>query len=125
MLRAAIDQVIAFAPSSIVIALAHVVALAWALLRRGGMTPVLVLNVAMAAAILAYNGQSICRAVGNEDWGLVALAAFALANLLCSGAALFGVRVPRLVVWSGFGVDLVLSLLLVAFMFLFKINRLI
>ncbi|MDI1343787.1 MAG: hypothetical protein PSV22_06775 [Pseudolabrys sp.] len=125
MLRAMIDQVIAFAPSSIVIALAHVGALAWALLRRGGMTPVLVLNVAMAAGILAYNGQGIGRAVSNEDWGLLALIAFALANLLCSGAALFGMRVPRQVLWVGFGVDLALSVLLVAFMFLFKINRLI
>ena len=125
MLRAMIDQVIAFAPSSIVIALAHVGALAWAMLRRDGMTPVLVLNVAMAAGILAYNGQGIGRAFGNEDWGLLALVAFALANLLCSGAALFGARVPRLAIWSGFGADFALSVLLVAFMFLFKINRLI
>jgi hypothetical protein len=125
MLRTAIDQVMASASGPTVIALAHVGALAWAVLRRGGMTPVLVLNVAMAAGILAYNGQGIGRAVDNEDWGLLALVAFALANLLCSGAALFGVRVPRLVVWTGFGADLVLSLLLVAFMFLFKIDRLI
>jgi hypothetical protein len=125
MLRTAIDQVMAYAPSSIVIALAHGAALVWALLRRDGMTPVLVLNVAMAAGILAYNAQGIGRAVGNEDWGLLALIAFALANFLCSGAALCGVRMPRLVLWGGFGVDLALSVLLVAFMFLFKINRLI
>lgn len=78
----------------------------------------------MAAGILAYNGQGIGRAAGNGDWLLLALVAFALANLLCSGAALVGVRVPRLVLWTGFGADLVLSVLLVAFMLLFKTNRL-
>ncbi len=124
MFRHLIDRIIEFPPSAVILVLMHGAALAWAL-RRNDMRPALVLNVTMAAAILAYNAQAVVNAFGQEDWGLLALNVFALANLICSGAALFGARIPPLALWSGFAVGFALSLLLLAFLFLFKINRLI
>lgn len=119
-----IDGIIEFQPSSIIIVVAHCVALAWAL-RRSDVRPVLVLNGAMAAVILAYNAEKIGTVFANEDWGIVALSAFALTSLICCGAALFGAGVPRPIIWSFFGIDFTLSLLLLAFMLLFRIDRLI
>lgn len=123
MFRHLIDRIIEFPPSAVILALMHGVALAWAL-RRNDMRPVHILNVAMAAAILLYNTRAISGAFGYDDW-LFALIAIALINLICSGAALAGVRVPRAIIWIGFGIVFALSVLLVAFTFLFKFDRLI
>jgi hypothetical protein len=124
MFRNMIDRIIEFQPSTIVLVLVHGAALVWAL-RRSDMRPVLVLNVVLAATIIAYNAQAIAAAIGNQDWGMLALNAFALASLICSGAALFGKHVPRLIIWSFFAAGFALSLLLLAFMLLFRIDRLI
>ncbi len=124
MLHAIIDQLMDSRATPIVIVLAHVGAMIWALSPRKAIVPVLVLNIVMAAAILAYNAEGFGYAVSHSDWGLLALMAFALANLIASSAALAGLAVPRAIVWTGFGVDLALSLLLTVFMLTFKIDRL-
>jgi hypothetical protein len=124
MLKALIDQLIEYKPTAVILVLAHVGALLWALGPRGSIVPALALNLVMAAGILAYNAQGFGLVLANADWALMALAAFALANLLGSAAALYGLRIPAGIVWTIFGVDFALSVLLAAFLFLFKINRL-
>lgn len=123
MFRHLIDSIVEFPPSAVILVLVHCIALFWAL-RRHEMRPVLVLNIVMAAVILAYNTNAISGAFGYDAW-LMALIAVALVNLISSGAALAGVRVPRAIIWIGFAIILALSTLLAAFTFLFKFDRLI
>jgi len=124
MLRTAIDQLMDNKFAVVMLVLAHVGALLWAAGLRKGLVPALVLNVIIAAGIVAYNAQALGRAIGNADWALVALAAFALVNLLVSVGALCRLRIPAWIVWILFGVDFILSLLLAAFSFLFRITML-
>ncbi len=107
----------------VILLLVHGAALTWAL-RRNDMRPVHLLNVAIAAVILAYNARAITGGFGYDDW-LVALIAIAVINLIGSALALVGVRIPRAITWTGFGIIVVLNVLLIAFTFLFKFNRLI
>jgi hypothetical protein len=123
MFRNLIDGIINFPPSAIILVLVHCAALVWAL-RRKDIRPVLLLNAALAAVILGYNARFISGAYGYDDWLLV-LVAIALINLIASGAALAGFRVPRAIIWVGFGIILALSVLLVAFTFMFKFDRLV
>jgi hypothetical protein len=124
MLRSMIDQLMESRATPIVLVLAHIGALIWAPGARKVLAPVLVLNIAMAAAILAYNAEGVVYAASHSDWALLALMAFALANLIASGAALAGLAVPRALVWAAFGADFALIVMLTAFMLLFKINNL-
>ncbi len=124
MLRSMIDQLMESRATPIVLVLAHIGALIWALRARKVLAPVLVLNIAMAAAILAYNAEGVVYAASHSDWALLGLMAFALVNLIGSGASLAGLAVPRALVWIGFGVDFALIVALTAFLLLFKINKL-
>ena len=123
MLRSMIDHLMESRATPIVLVLAHIGALIWSLGARKVLAPVLVLNIAMAAAILAYNPEGVVYAASHSDWALLALMAFALANLIASGAALAGLAAPRALVWAAFGVDFALIVLLAAFLLLFKINK--
>lgn len=119
-----IDQLMGTNATPIVVVLTHIGAMTWALGPRRSIASVLVVNIVIAAAILAYNIPAAGYALSHADWALLALTAFALANLIASGAALAGLAVPRAIVWAGFGVDLALGMLLTAFMLTFRIDRL-
>lgn len=123
MLRTLIDQFMG-ANAAIVIVLAHLAALAWAALLRKGMMPVLLLNLILSAAILAYNADHLGIMLRNADYAPLALMAYAAAALACSAGALCGVRIPAWVNWTAFAVNSSLSILLLAFLALFKMNRL-
>lgn len=123
MFRHLIDWIVTFPPSWIVFVLVHGAALAWAL-RRDDMRPVLLVNVTLAAAILGYNAKAMTGAFGYDDFLMVPIAV-ALINLLCGGAALAGLRVPRAVIWTGFGFVFVATLSLAAFFYSLKFDRLI
>jgi hypothetical protein len=110
--------------TSVVIVLAHVAALIWAIGLRKGLTPVLGLNLVIAAGILAYNAGHLGIMLRYSDYMQMALTAFALATLLISTAALFGLRIPVALIWIAFAGNFALSVLLMAFALLFKMNRL-
>jgi hypothetical protein len=123
MLRTLIDQFMG-ANTAIVIVLAHLAALAWAAALRKGMTPVLLLNLILSATILAYNAGHLGIMLQSADYAPLALMAYAAAALACSAGALCGVRIPAWINWTAFAVNLSLSILLLAFLALFRMNRL-
>jgi hypothetical protein len=91
---------------------------------RKGLGPVLGLNVIVAAGILVYNANQLGSMLDYADYRLMALTAFALATLLISTAALFGLRIPVALIWIAFAGNFIMSALLMAFALLFKMNRL-
>jgi hypothetical protein len=124
MLRALIDQLMEHKATSVVIVLAHVAALIWAVALRKGLGPALGLNVIVAAGILAYNADHLGIMLRYADYAPLVLMAFALATLLISAAALFGLPVPGAMIWTAFAGNFILSALFMAFALLFKMNRL-
>lgn len=123
MLRTFVDNLMD-ANAAIVIVLAHLAALAWALALRKGTTPVLLLNLILSAAVLAYNADHLSIMLQDADYAPLALMAYATAALACSAGALCSLRIPAWVNWTAFAVNLSLSILLLAFLALFKMNRL-
>jgi hypothetical protein len=91
---------------------------------RKGLGPVLGLNVIVAAGILVYNANQLGSMLDYADYRLMALMAFALATLLISAAALFGLRIPAAMIWTAFTGNFIMSLLFMAFALLFKMDRL-
>jgi hypothetical protein len=124
MLRALIDQIMEYKVTSVVIVLAHIAALIWAVALRKGLGPVLGLNVIVTAGILVYNANQLGSMLDYADYRLMALMAFALATLLISAAALFGWRIPTALIWTAFAGNFAMSLLFMAFALLFKMDRL-
>jgi hypothetical protein len=106
------------------IVLAHIAALAWAAILRRGMTPALIVNLVLSAAILAYNADHLGIMVEYADIAPLALTAYALAIFLLAACALYGLRIPAWINWSFFAVNFGLGLLLLAFLATFKITRL-
>jgi hypothetical protein len=125
MLRDLLDQLMAAKSTSVVIVLAHTGALMVAFGPRKTIKPALLVNLIMAGGILAYNASDLPTIIGHADWALLALTVFALATLLCSAGALYGLPIPRWIIWSEFAVDFALSVLLMAFMFLVRFDRMI
>lgn len=123
MLRTFVDSFMG-ANAAIVIVLAHLAALAWAAALRKGITPALLLNLILSAAILAYNADHLPIMLRYADYAPLALMAYAAAVLACSAGALCHLRIPAWINWTAFAVNLSLSILLVAFLALFKMNRL-
>jgi hypothetical protein len=123
MLRTLIDQLMG-AGAATVIVVAHLAALAWAVVLRKGMTPVLLLNLILSATILAYNAGHLGIMLQSPDYAPLALMAYAAAALACSAGALCGVRIPGWINWTAFAVNLSLSILLLAFLALFRMTRL-
>jgi hypothetical protein len=107
------------------IVLAHVAALVWALVLHKGMAPALMLNLVLSAAIVAYNADHLVVMLGYADYAPLALTVFAAVALACAAAALYGLLIPAWINWTTFAVNFSLSILLLAFMLTFKINRLI
>ena len=132
MLRSAMDHLLDNKIVPVVIVLAHVAALAWALWSGAGSIsglrkspgPVLALNLAIAAGILIYNASDIAIVLRQADVTILMLMAFALATLVIAAGALFGLRIPTALIWITFAGNFILSLLYMAVALLFKMNRL-
>ncbi len=124
MFRMFIDQLMG-GPLVVVMVLAHVAALVWALVLHKGMAPALILNLVFSAAILAYNADHLVVMLRYADYAPLALTVFVAAAFACAAAALYGLRIPAWINWTTFAVNFSLSILLLAFMLTFKITRLI
>lgn len=123
MLRTFVDNLMGV-NAAIVIIVAHLAALAWAAVLRKGITPVLLLNLILSATILAYNAGHLSIMLQSTDYAPLALMANAAAALACSAGALCGIRIQPWINWTAFAVNLSLSILLLAFLALFRMNRL-
>lgn len=123
MLRTFVDQFMG-ANAAIVIVLAHIAALAWAVVLRKGMVPALLLNLVLSAAILAYNADHLVIMLRYADYAPLALMAYAVVTFVCAAGALCGMRIPTGINWTAFAVNFTLSILLLAFLLFFTINRL-
>ncbi|HMJ44315.1 MAG TPA: hypothetical protein VK522_18770 [Pseudolabrys sp.] len=123
MLRTFADELMG-ANAAIIIVLAHVAALAWAVMLHKGMVPALILNLVVSAAIVAYNAGHLVIMLRYADYAPLALMAYAVVIFACAASALCGLRIPAWINWTAFAVNLALSILLLAFLWFFKINRL-
>lgn len=123
MVRTFVDQFMG-ANAAIVIVLAHVAALAWAVVLHKGKAPALILNLVLSAAIFAYNADHLVIMLRYADYAPLALMAYATVIFVCAAGALCGLRIPAWINWTAFAVNFVLSILLLAFLLFFKINRL-
>jgi hypothetical protein len=122
-MRTFIDQYMS-AGAAAALVLAHIAALAWALALRKGATPALVLTLVVSAAILAYNADHLAMMLQHGDTAPLALSVYAAVALACAAGALCGGRIPAWTNWTAFAFNLTLSILLLTFLALFKMNRL-
>jgi len=112
------------AGAAAVIVLAHVLALAWAAILRKDMTPALVVNLVLSAAILAYNADHLGIMLRYVDVAPLALVVYAAAALVYAACALYGLLIPAWINWTVFAVNFGLSVLLLAFLIFFRMTRL-
>ena len=104
---------------------AHLLALAMVLMRRRNIAPLLLLNGAVALAVLAYLASHPRWLRQPIDGQLVALAVFETLVLAMAVLAARQVGVARICSWLMFGAHLAVSGLAVAFALTFRISRLI
>jgi hypothetical protein len=109
----------------IAVLVAHIATLAIVVLRRRNIAPLLLLNGAVALAVLAYLAMHPRWLRQPIDGQLVALAVFEALVLATAVLAARQVSVARICSWLMFGAHFAVSALAVAFALLFKIDRLI
>ena len=125
MIRNAVDQLMGYQATPILIVLAHCGALLGAAGFRKGIKPLLVVNLLLAAPIVGYNIGALGPAIAHDDYAITSLVGFESITLLSSICALAGIRVPSWIIWIGFGVNFLLAVALMAFVLSFKMTRLI
>lgn len=104
--------------------LAHLGALIWAGVLRKGMASVLGLNAIVSAGVVIYWAPHIPELLKYVDM-MLAFVGFEALVLGTSLLAIGRIRVPRALIWFEFAVHALLIVAALAFMFTFKINRLI
>lgn len=122
-MRAFIDQFMG-AGVAWAIVLVHVAALAWSAILRRGMTPALIVNLILSAAILAYNADHLGIMLEYADTAPLALTVYAMATFVFAACALCGLRIPAWINWSAFAVNFALGVLFLAFLATFRMTRL-
>ena len=125
MFRNAIDRLMDYQVTPILIVLAYCGTLLWATAFRKGIKPALIVNLLVAAGILAYNLEDAGRSIPHDDYVIMSLVGFELIALFLSIGVLAGIRVPTWIVWAAIGINFLLAIALLAFLLLFKITRLI
>jgi hypothetical protein len=114
---------------TIAIVLIHLAALAWVLIRRRGMAPVLIVNLLFGAAVLAFvvpylpNELAYIRSGGASelfDYKNAIVTAFEIVTLLVSALAFRGALPAKIGAWIGFAGNFALSLFAVVFALTFK-----
>ena len=99
--------------------------LLWALAFRGGIKPILAVNLVMSGTVLLYNATRLLTAVQYQEYPLIGLNLFELATLIASAGALYGLRVPSWLIWIAFSVNFLLCIALMLFVLTFSMGRLI
>jgi hypothetical protein len=110
---------------TIVVLAAHIVTLAIVALRTRNIAPMLLLNGAVALAVLGYLAMHPRWLRQPIDWQLALLALFEALVLTMAVLAARQVSVARICSWLMFGGHFAVSGLAVAFALMFRISRLI
>jgi hypothetical protein len=109
--------------------LAQLAALIWALVPRGRMWGVLVVNLLLSAGVLVYAvpllPQEIAYLASASttewlDYNGIGLCLIELAVLVSAALAIGRLRVPLALIWLGFAVNFVFTLFAVIFAFTFE-----
>jgi hypothetical protein len=111
------------------ITLAQLAALLWVLIRRGGMRPVLLINLLFAVGVLIFVVPNVPEEVSDIRFGMtseffdyknVVLTLFEAVTLSSSALAFRGWLPAKIVAWLGFFGNFLLSLLAVLFALTFE-----
>lgn len=115
------------AEAVLVLALAaHAAALLWLLRPRNRLGPLLSVNAAVSACILAYQAQRIRYVLAlPADYPLLALVAFEALVLAAAAWAVRGRRLPVVVSCLAFALHLCAGIAALVFLLTFRITRLI
>lgn len=121
--RHAIDAIVTSPASWAIFVLAHGAALLWAI-KRHDLRPALLINIVLGAVLFSYNANVLAGTYGYDDFQMVPVVA-GLINFICGVAALAGVRVPRAIIWIGFGFVFIATVLFTIFAYMLSFERLI
>lgn len=108
---------------AVALLLAHVVVLIAVLRCRARMGWVVGLNLLVSAGVMIYWAPRFSELFGYVDM-VLAFVGFELAILIVSILAALRVRIPRVVHWSAFAVNALISINALVFMLTFRITRL-
>lgn len=111
-----------FQLTTVLVALAHVGVLLALWLSPHGSRALLILNAAVACAVLLYAVSRAPYIWAGRDWPYVGLIAFELLLLVLAVLAFRGERMAAVVSYIGFGLHGLVSLAAVAFAFAFKMR---
>lgn len=125
MFRNILDALLDYKATHVVGVVAQLGILLWATAWRGGIKPILVVNLIIAGAVLLYNATRLPAAIQYQDYPLIGLILFEFATLIASAGALYGVRVPSWLIWIAFAVNFLLCIALMLFILTFRMTRLI
>jgi hypothetical protein len=104
--------------------LAHIAAFVWAGVLRRGIAPVLALNILVSVGVIAYWIPRISELFHYVD-AMQGFVGFELAVMATSLLAVGRFRVPRALIWIEFAVHALFVAATLAFMFTFKLTRLV
>ena len=124
MFRNLVDAVLEHQAAPVIIVLAQICVLAWAVAFRGGLKPILVVNITIAAVVLLYNTGYLEIAIRYGEYERIWLMVFEGITLVTSAAALGRLPVPAWIVWTCFAVNFAMCLALMVFMLTFRLTRL-
>jgi hypothetical protein len=97
--------------------------LLWAAAFRGGLKPILAVNLVISITVLLYNATQWPAAIQYREYPLIGLNLFELAVLIASAGALYGLRIPSWLVWIAFLVNFLLCMALMLFVLAFSMTR--
>lgn len=96
--------------------------LLWALVWRGGIKPILIVNLVLSSVVLLYNATQWPAFIQYQEYPLIGFNLFELAILVTSGAALYGLRIPSWLIWIAFSVNFLLCIALMLFVLTFRMR---
>jgi hypothetical protein len=96
--------------------------LLWALAFRGGLKPILVVNLIISGTVVLYNATQWPTFIQYQDYPLIGFNLFELAILVASAAALYGLLIPSWLIWIAFSVNFLLCIALMLFVLTFRMR---
>lgn len=122
MFRNILDAVLDYKAVHVINVAAQLGILLWASVWRGGIKPILAVNVIIAGTVLLYNATQLPAAIQYQEYPLIGLILFELAVFVASAAALYGFRIPSWLLWIAFSVNFLLCMALMLFILTFRMR---
>ena len=122
MFRNILDVVLDYKAVHVINVAAQLGILLWATVWRGGIKPILAVNVIIAGTVLLYNATQLPAAIEYQEFPLIGLILFELAVFVASAAALYGFRIPSWLLWIAFSVNFLLCMALMLLILTFRMR---